>query len=251
MTDIASKPDWRRIAVVVVLVAALAFGLPPLVDWINPSAYLRPLGVHHYGWLSTYTVLYLGVVFAAVAGFRQGAGVLAELGLTPLQALPVAIGLAAVAAMAGVLAIARQPFAIGDLAPLIMLGIVSPVGEEILFRGFAFRQARRWGGLGFWPAAIPSSLLFGGAHVGQGGTPGDMALLGAITFAGGMLFCWVAERWQSLWPGIIVHAGFNGVWMVFSVGDNAIGSMAGNIARLAGVVVALGGTALLTRRRSG
>jgi membrane protease YdiL (CAAX protease family) len=108
---------------------------------------------------------------------------------------------------------------------------------------------RRWIGVPFWLAALISSLLFGAAHFSQGSTLAESLAAMGITMAGGFLFCWAAERWQSLWLGITMHIGLNVVWALFSAGDNAVGGMAGNIARLAAVVVALGGTLVLTRRQ--
>jgi hypothetical protein len=68
-----------------------------------------------------------------------------------------------------------------------------------------------------------------------------------VTCLGGVLLSWLVERWGSIWPGFIVHAGLNVVWTVFALGDNAVGGFAGNIARLATVVIVLAGTAMLAR----
>jgi membrane protease YdiL (CAAX protease family) len=93
-----------------------------------------------------------------------------------------------------------------------------------------------------------SSLLFGAGHFDQGSSIADSLMNSGITFAGGMMFCWLVERWESVWPGFIIHAGLNVVWTLYTLGDNAVGGTVGNLARLATVAVAIAGTAMLTRR---
>ncbi len=239
-------------AAIVVVFAALTYALPALIDWINPPALVTPFGIHHYSWMFTFVVSGIALILLAMALLRGMGPVTAlrELGFLPVAVRPIALGLAAVATMAAVLALSHQPFGVDSVAGLIFLGIAGPVFEELLFRGFAFRGLRRWAGAPFWLAALISSLMFGAAHFGQGGTLTENLMVMGIAAAGGVLFCWAAERWQSLWLGIALHVGMNVVWELFSVGNNAVGGLAGNVARGAAIAAAIGGTLVLTRRQS-
>src|SRR6185295_6713538 len=84
--------------------------------------------------------------------------------------------------------------------------------EEVLFRGWLFRQLARHCG---WPpvvALLLSAFAFGLAHV-----PNlaylllDPSALATATSAAaaGILFGWLAWRWDSLWPAIGLHACMN------------------------------------------
>jgi membrane protease YdiL (CAAX protease family) len=94
--------------------------------------------------------------------------------------------------------------------PILAYGLVwllafTMVGlaEETLFRGYAqFALAR---GLGFWPAALILSLVFGAAHFNN---HGESALGLAGVVGAGLVFCLLLRATGSLWPGI----GFHGAW---------------------------------------
>ena len=75
--------------------------------------------------------------------------------------------------------------------------------EETLFRGYL--QATLARGMGFWPAALVMSLLFGIAHISNGGE----SVLGITeVVVAGMVFCLLLRVSGSLWMGI----GFHGAW---------------------------------------
>jgi hypothetical protein len=59
----------------------------------------------------------------------------------------------------------------------------------------------------------------------------------------------LTERWGNLWPAIVIHAGFDLVWMIFQLGDNAVGDLVANAARLAALAVSIAGTLVFTRRQ--
>jgi len=88
---------------------------------------------------------------------------------------------------------------------LVLLTVFFMVGvlEESLFRGYVQSALTR--GIGFWPAAVVTSLLFAGAHTGN---PGEL-LLGIVSvFMAGMVFCLLLRVSGSLWLGI----GFHTAW---------------------------------------
>jgi membrane protease YdiL (CAAX protease family) len=77
------------------------------------------------------------------------------------------------------------------------------MAEESLFRGYV--QATLARGMGFWPAAVVVSLLFGAAHLGNGGESVG-GIIGVI--AAGLIFCLLLWVSGSLWLGI----GFHTAW---------------------------------------
>lgn len=87
-----------------------------------------------------------------------------------------------------------------SLAALLLVCLLAPVLEELLFRGLILR--------GFlaryprWPAIVGSALLFGAAH------------LNIYQFFVGLLIGvplgWLYERTRSLLPCIALHAAYNG-----------------------------------------
>lgn len=76
--------------------------------------------------------------------------------------------------------------------------------EEFGFRGYALFTLTT--GIGFWPAALASSLLFGFVHHGNSGE----TWLGAFN-AGfvGLLFCLILRRTGDLWMAIGFHAAWD------------------------------------------
>jgi len=251
MTDNAQARSTAAIsacaAIIVAIGLGLSFGIPPVLralklhDWA-----LQNLGPH--GFYELYIASgFVLIFFAVMAMWRAGLGrALGELGIAHLSPLGCAVCLAAVAAAFGVLFFAGAKWTPQPADYLLIFGVIGPFVEEVLFRGFLFRQMRRWAGAPFWVAAILSSLLFGAGHFEQGDSLADSAMNSAITFAGGVLFCWLVARWGSIWPGFLIHAGLNLLWSVYTLGNNAVGGEMGNIARIATIVVAIALTRRLT-----
>jgi uncharacterized protein len=88
--------------------------------------------------------------------------------------------------------------------------------EEFSFRGFTQFTLTR--GIGFWPAALVLSFLFGALHLGN---PGE-AWVGALC-AGliGLFFCFTLRRTGSLWFAVGIHASWDwGESYFYSVPDS-------------------------------
>ncbi len=81
----------------------------------------------------------------------------------------------------------------------VLLAILPPLVEEFIFRGIIFKGMYR--GLGFWVAAVISSLLFGLAH-------GQVNLF-IDTFFLGMAASWLTWRYDSILPAILLHGAKN------------------------------------------
>ncbi len=78
----------------------------------------------------------------------------------------------------------------------IMLVLIAPLAEELIFRGFIFKALRER--ITFWPATIIVSILFGIAH-GQWN-------VGIDTFVLSVFLCGLREYSGSLWASILLHS---------------------------------------------
>lgn len=110
---------------------------------------------------------------------------------------------------------AQYPLFAGDYAgqALFFLGaaLLAPLGEEILFRGYAFNAfLQGWGRtrLGVAAAYFTSAMLFSAAH-SLAATEGVIGLL-VPTFVMGLMLAGAMHYTRSLVPCIIAHAINNG-----------------------------------------
>lgn len=103
-------------------------------------------------------------------------------------------------------------FAIFWAAMFLLVGLF----EEFLLRGYAqFTLAR---GLGFWPAAIALSLVFGLIHLRNGGERWQGLLAAAFI---GIFFCLTLRRTGNLWFAVGFHAAWDwGETFFYSVPDS-------------------------------
>lgn len=91
----------------------------------------------------------------------------------------------------------------------LILVVIVPVAEEIMFRGFLFSSLRAK--YGFWAAAIVTGVLFGAAHL-QFGSNAPLLWVAAIdTFILSCFLCYLRENLASIWAPIGLHAIKNGV----------------------------------------
>ena len=88
--------------------------------------------------------------------------------------------------------------------------------EEFLFRGYTLYTVTT--GMGFWPAAILMSLLFGGVHLRN---PGENYVGGLGAALMGFFFCLTLRRTGHLWFAIGFHASWDwGQSFLYSVPDS-------------------------------
>jgi membrane protease YdiL (CAAX protease family) len=86
----------------------------------------------------------------------------------------------------------------------LLVCIVAPMCEEILFRGFIFNALRRWRGI--VAAAVLDGLLFGAVHAGSAPVL-DLVPLAAL----GLGLCLLYARTGSLYPSMGAHSLNNAV----------------------------------------
>ncbi len=91
-------------------------------------------------------------------------------------------------------------------ANVVLLAVIGPFVEELMFRGLGQSLLRF---LGRYPAMIAVGVAFGLEHGLLEG------LLVLIPF--GIALAWVREKTDSVWPGVLVHGLFNGGTLALAV----------------------------------
>jgi membrane protease YdiL (CAAX protease family) len=90
--------------------------------------------------------------------------------------------------------------------------------EEFLFRGYT--QYTLAESVGFWPAAIVLSCLFGAVHLGN---PGEGWVGAAGVVAIGLIFAFALRRTGNLWLVVGWHASFDfGETFLYSVPNSGL-----------------------------
>ncbi|MDX1501385.1 MAG: CPBP family intramembrane glutamic endopeptidase [Thermoanaerobaculia bacterium] len=176
----------------------------------------------------------------AAAGFR-------ELGLRRPVLRPLALGLVAVAPMAVVFGWTHA-FAPDPLPEILYLSLLSPLAEELVFRGFLFGQLWRTARWGMWPALLASSAAFGLGHALDADTLVEAAGLMGLTGLGAAIFAWLYARWGSLAAPIALHVLMNLCWGLWQVGDGALAGWVPFALQLTTVALAIGLTVVAGRR---
>jgi uncharacterized protein len=97
------------------------------------------------------------------------------------------------------------------VAVCVLVTVVAPIAEELLFRGYMFGALRNWRGP--WPAALITGAVFGGIHL-IGGQEAEFLVPLAIF---GVALCVVRWKTGSLLPCIALHAVNNA--LAFSVAE--------------------------------
>lgn len=99
------------------------------------------------------------------------------------------------------------------LLAFISLVILPPLAEEITMRGFLYTGLKKW--LPRLVAVLVVSLLFGAAHLAEGGAAGPLWVGFIDTFILSLVLLFLREKTGNLWAGITLHALKNGVAFYF------------------------------------
>jgi membrane protease YdiL (CAAX protease family) len=162
------------------------------VDRTSPLAYLRlTTRPHRFGVLRAAAATLL--FFSAVMAFE---------------------GVVSGRDVAAALTRAQAP---GALAVLLSIA-VSPLFEEIFFRGFVLRKLlEAWA---FWPANLLTSLLFVAIHwpnwLWVNGPAPWIAPVSATVFVLGCFLGYLVRETNSLWPSVVAHIANNFLAAMFA-----------------------------------
>ncbi|WP_103354629.1 CPBP family intramembrane glutamic endopeptidase [Amycolatopsis sp. CA-128772] len=87
---------------------------------------------------------------------------------------------------------------------IVLGGVLTPLGEEALFRGVIANFLFRWGS---WVGVLVSATVFALAH----GLNAVMPLAFAVGLGAGLLLRFSG----SLWPGVVVHTVYNSAGILY------------------------------------
>ncbi|MCQ2512601.1 MAG: CPBP family intramembrane metalloprotease [Lachnospiraceae bacterium] len=93
----------------------------------------------------------------------------------------------------------NEIFGASAIFVLIRVVILTPLAEELVFRGLTFNRLKNY--TGFWAATILSSALFGLYHM-------NLAQ-GVYAFLYGIVICLIYDIFQNLWAPILLHFAGN------------------------------------------
>jgi len=117
---------------------------------------------------------------------------------------------------------------------------IGPFAEEVIFRGYLFRQLYQRAKMGFWVSALIPSIIFAAGHAYRATHFMELTGILAITSFGSILLCWLYKRWSyNLWVIVSIHCAMNLWWEVFAVDNTALGGWLANGARLATIACAI------------
>lgn len=177
-----------------------------------------------------------------------------ELGMTKPIHIGVGFGFVATLPMLAVALIFCKIRSDLNAVDLIGGAVTYVFAEELLFRGYLFRQLYRGAGWNIWVAAISVGVLFGALHLANRVVQ-DMPIAGqfgtvAIISVGGVLFAWVYAMWDdNLWIPFSLHGLMNLWFALFAIGDNPLGGWLLNSSRVLTGVLAVFITLYVTRDR--
>jgi len=197
-----------------------------LRDWI--VQYVPQTGIaHHIAYLLVGLPLFLGLLWMhGRQNFFDSLGLnrsfFRALVFALLCTLPMFIGYAVISNF-------TLSFTLNDF---LISAVAAAFFEELYFRGFFFGQLFRYTSLGFIPSVILGALVFGLLHLYQGSEWTDILGIFLVTFSGGILFAWAYAEWNfNLWVPVFLHFFMNLSWDLFSISDDALGTVYGNVFR--------------------
>lgn len=95
--------------------------------------------------------------------------------------------------------VARQQFSLPLWAGIVLYGVISPIAEEVVFRGIVYNRLHRQFGRGI--ALFGSALLFGAYH--------GNVVQAAYGFILGLLIAVLYERYGAFTVPVLIHSAAN------------------------------------------
>ena len=207
-TDRPARPGWIEVVAGVAVCLLLSFGGIPLIKHLG----LDPVG---FGLI---VAAWSGV--AGIAGFvvamsaRVRTTIAFNVRRTSWRWLAVGIGVGVLAFVLARLAAVLYTVVLGPTADvqqvytdtgasgliasvlsLLFLAVLTPIGEELLFRGVVTTVLLRYGHV---VGVLGSAVVFAAVH------GANLAALTALIV--GLLNAELLRRSRSIWPGVVVHA---------------------------------------------
>lgn len=91
------------------------------------------------------------------------------------------------------------------MIPLLIAGaVLTPLGEEFLFRGVIANALNRYG---YWAGVVGSAAIFGIAH--------GISVILLLAFMMGVITAILFRRTGSVWPGVAAHVVYNAMHLMF------------------------------------
>ncbi len=213
------RPGWRATLYMALLLALVA-GEIWLLERLNPP-WLRPEAELSAGLVALNELALLVPVLAASAVMAWLEGQPLRICTSLAEARPgrrlvagllagiLALSLLIAVLLAGGFAASRwrglSPVELlANLAAWLGVSLLIGLTEELAFRGYLQRILAR--GMGFWPAALATSLIFGLMHVSN---PHESVIGILNVFGAGLLLCLALKRTGSLWWSIGFHGGWD------------------------------------------
>ncbi len=126
------------------------------------------------------------------------------------------------------------------LSGIVVGSVYAGVFEEILFRAVLFGVLFRYCRLGFIPAALVSSVIFGFGHIYQGHDAMSTFAAFAITSVAGTWFAWLyCESGYRIWFPLWMHIFMNAAYGIFGMSGGAVGDIEGNIFKATSIILSL------------
>ncbi len=94
------------------------------------------------------------------------------------------------------------------LIGFVSAAIISPIYEEIFYRGFIYKWFRGKWGIG--AGMLISSFIFTIVHIPTYNTL-------PVNFVSGLVFAWTYEKTGSVLPAMILHGTFNGIAVILTL----------------------------------
>jgi membrane protease YdiL (CAAX protease family) len=196
----------------------------------------------HFGWWTIPVLAVTGILYGYKNILKElciDKGVLAGVAFATITVLPMFVSSA----------IAGKPSDSTSGLELISNTFFSGFFEELVFRGFLFGLLFRKLNWGFVPAAVLGAIIFGSGHLYQGSSFAETTGVFLVTFLGGAWFAWLFIEWkENLWVPIFLHVFMNLSWILFDIGENALGNFFTNIFRVVTIAFTIVGTIFYNRK---
>ncbi len=232
-------------SITVILTFSIAFYGSQFVNFFvqfSFSSYTAKL-IYFYAWWVVPTVITLGVLFGFKNIFKElriQKGFLFGLTFSFVAVLPMFVSSAIIGEVGNGL----------NISELFHKTVLAGFFEEFLFRAFLFGILFRKSGWGFIPAAILGAVVFGLGHLYQGATALETIGVFSVTAMGALWFAWLFIEWhENLWIPIFLHIFMNLSWVLFDVGNNALGDIFTNIFRVVTITITVTSTIIYNKRK--